>query len=122
MGYFRAITEECEILNEKAQHYLDQLPFMDNKSVIRRIMDIAYNIFEKHGKDWDAVPDWVATTIDHAVPYSCIPKNGSLHYALGYSVVSQDAHLRNLLEIAEGRETKELDFPVVVPNDFYDKK
>lgn len=37
----------------------------------------------------------------------------SLGFALGYSPAAQDARLRNILEIAEGRETVELDFPIV---------
>ena len=87
-----------------------------------RIWKIAADLFAQHKENWDNLPEWAANVIDNGVPYCSSPKNGSLFYSLGYSVVSRDAHLRNLLEIAEGRETQELNFPVVVDKEIVDKR
>lgn len=133
MNYFEALSAECDKLTEKANEYLSRLPFMPNDKVAERLWEIAIEIGKKNGlkteenylvfKDlnWEILPEWVANTLDGWLPYGDIPRNGSLHFSLGFSSASQDAHLRNLLEIAEGRETNELDFPVVVPKDFWDK-
>ena len=114
MTYFEKISAECDKLTQKANKYLSGLEFIPNDQVMNRIYAKAKEIFFEANENWDAVPEWVAQTMDGWMPYSTIPRNGSIGFALGYSPASQDAHLRNLLEIVEGRETKELDFPVVV--------
>lgn len=110
---FKLIIQRCEELDRLGNAYLDTLPFLTNDEMCQRIWVKAHEIYKAANEDSDAVPDWVLTTVDGCVPYSQPPRNGSLRYLLGYSLASNDAHLRNLLEIAEGRTTKELDFPVV---------
>ena len=122
LNYFTALTEECEVLNKKARAYLDTLPFISNQECMNRIFKRAAEIFEEANEDWGAVPEWVADTMDGWMPYSGVPQNGSMYFSLGFSPVSLDAHLRNLLEIAEGRETKELDFDIVVNKDEFHRK
>lgn len=115
MNYFEQLTKRCNQLNEKGNAYLDTLPFLPNDEVCDRIYKAAQRIFQEANEDWESIPDWVASAMDGWIPYAALPKNGSLHYSLGWAVASQDAHLRNLLERAEGRETKELNFPVLAP-------
>ena len=114
MNYFVQIMEECEKLDEKADAYLSKLPFMPNDDVAERLHKAAWKQFKDAGEDWGAIPDWVADIVDGHMPYYGIPHNGSILFSLGFSVASQEAHLRNLMEIAEGRETEMLDFPTVV--------
>lgn len=113
-NYFQIIAEECSKLDILAQEYLDRFEFLPNDQICDRIYQRARAIFIENNEDFDKVPDWVASIMDGWFPYTSKGKNGSLYYSLGYSVVSQDAHLRNLLERAEGREEKELEFPVAV--------
>lgn len=107
MGYFTQISTHCTLLNEIGQKYLDTLPFISNEEVIQLIWTKAYDIFESMGR-WECedLPDWVADTIDSGVPYSEIPRNGSLHYSLGFATTAQDACLRAYLEWVEGRDTE----------------
>jgi hypothetical protein len=53
-------------------------------------------------------PWWVNEVCDGHIPFSSIPSNRSLYFTLGWAITANDACLRNLLEIAEGRETMEL--------------
>jgi hypothetical protein len=104
---FAEISASAERLNERGQAYLDRLPFLDNDTVIDRILAAMPTPLE-----------WVNEQIeDGGMPYAVMPRNGSLHFVIGFSVVSRDAHLRNVMEIAEGRETDELDFPTIEPLD-----
>ncbi len=113
---FKQVTEACNELDRKGQVYLDSLPFISNDESIDRIFNRARAIFTEANEDFDTVPEWVAQTMDYYIPYA-IPgsSGGSIMAAMAHSITSQDAHLRNLLEIAEGRTSKELDFPVSVP-------
>jgi hypothetical protein len=113
MNYFEAITHRCSELDTLGANYLNSFEFLPNDEVCQQIFKIAKSIFTKAGEDWEAVPEWVASTMDGWMPYASVPQNGSLYFSLGFSCVSQDAHLRNLLERAKGTETKELDFEVV---------
>lgn len=113
MNYFEAIRTRCEELDKLGQAYLDKFEFLPNDQVLDRIWNKAQALFEAAGEDFDKLPEWAAEAMDGHIPYSSPPRNGSLYCSMGWSVVAQDAHLRNQLEIAEGRETKELDFPVL---------
>lgn len=120
MNYFEALAKECEELNQKGQDYLDTLSEeISVDEAAERIYNAAKKIFEeKRGN----APEWILDLVyDGFMPYYGIPKNGSLRFILGFSIVAQEAKLRNLLEIVEGRENKGLDFPACVPKDFYDK-
>lgn len=110
---FVDLAERAAELDSLGQAYLDSLPFVSNEEICERVWKRANEVFAAAGEDWEAVPEWVANTMDGYIPYSQIPRNGSLHFSLGFSVVSLEAHLRNLLEIAEGRTSVELDFPVL---------
>jgi hypothetical protein len=124
MNYFAAISFRCNQLDEMGQKYLDKFEFLSNDAILNRLWKIAQKLFkDKCNEDWaqiDKIPDWAGNYLDGWIPYAP-SRNGSLFYSMGYSVVSCDAHLRNLLERAEGREKNELDFPVVVEHDIVDK-
>jgi hypothetical protein len=110
--YFKAIEIRIAEIDRLAEDYLNKFEFIPNPDIINRLFDIATNLFEKSGKNWNAIPEWAANMLDGWIPYAP-SKNGSLYYALGWSCLSADAHLRNLLERVEGREINELDFPVL---------
>lgn len=114
MHYFAAIAHEVKRIDELANEYLakftDELSCAD---MADRIHAIAWDKFEKAGRSFDAVDEDVALVIDDGVPFCGPQRLGSLYNSLGFSLASQEAHLRNLLERMEGRETKELDFPVI---------
>lgn len=116
MDYFEEIRKSVEEIDKLANAYLDKFEFISNEEMGDRIHAAAYKIFKGANEDWNSIPDWVASCMDFHVPYMSVSQNGSIFYALAFSCTSRDAHLRNLLEIAEGREEKELDFPVVAPN------
>jgi hypothetical protein len=117
MSYFEELIAAEQVITKKANDYLDKLPFMSNDEVMEKLHKIAWKLFRDKNENFDAIPDWAATIVDGWMPYVSSRPNGSLNYTLGFSVASQDAHLRNLLEIAEGREEKELDFDVVAKID-----
>lgn len=104
MDYFTAISHRCNQLTEISQAYLDKLPFIPNDEVMERIWNAAqkYEAELDADIDWDSVPEWAARTLDGWMPYSQEPRNGSIYFALGYSVVAQEANLRRLLEYVEG--------------------
>ena len=120
-NYFEAISIRCEELDKLGEEYLSKFEFLDNEEVCNRIWKAANAIFKAKNEDWDAVPEWVASTLDGGIPYAGNSRNGSIYYSLGLSVVSRDAHLRNLLEIAEGRETEELSFAVLAEKEIVNK-
>jgi len=109
MNYFSAIAKRAEELNALGQEYLDKLPFMSNDDICQRLWDIAWEIDASDQEN----PDWVWSTVDGGIPYGSVPRNGSLYFSLGWAPVANDACLRNLLEVAEGRETKELDLATI---------
>ena len=109
MNYFAAISKRAKELDALGQAYLDKLPFMDNEAICKRLHDIAWEIDASDQEN----PDWVWSTTEGSIPYGGIPRNGSLYFSLGFAMVANDACLRNLLEIAEGRETEELDLAIV---------
>ena len=122
---FARLAAGAEDLDRKAEAYLSDKEFIPSPDVAERIWQASLRLFKKHGGtcsdkgymrfaelDWDALPWWAAQTLDGWMPYSGPPRNGSLGTLLGYSAASLDAHLRNIMEIAEGRETEELYFPV----------
>lgn len=111
--YLQQLMDGADELSAKGEAYLRNLPFLPNNEVAERIFKRAWEIFKASGEDFDAVPDWVASSVDGTVPYASESRNGSLAYLMGYSPEARDARLRNLLEIAEGRETQELDFDFV---------
>lgn len=111
MSLFQKIRESGERLDRLGQEYLDRFEFLDNLTVCLRI---AQACERWRGFPVEVLPWFMESVLwDDWMPYCHTPHNGSLHFSLGYSVVSRDAHLRNLLEIVEGRETRELDFPVI---------
>lgn len=121
MNYFDAIKKRTEELDLLGQNYLNKFDFLPNDQICERIWTAAKKMFSDKKEDFDSCPWWVAQTMDYCLPYSTIPKNGSIYFSLGFSSVSQDAHLRNLLEIAEGRETTELDFEVLAKKEIVEK-
>lgn len=120
MDYFEAITFRREQIDKLAQDYLDKFEFISNPDILEELWKIANDLFEKANKDWGAIPEWAANFLDGWIPYAP-SKNGSLYHALGVSVVSADAHLRNLFERVKGRETKELDFPILAEKEIVNK-
>lgn len=122
--YFKQLVAGAETLDAKADAYMASKPFLPNDEVIDRIWAVCLRLFKEHGGRyegdtmvfadlaWDDLPWWAAQSLDGWMPFVGESKNGSLAYALGHSAASRDAHLRNIMEIAEGRETEELTFPV----------
>lgn len=126
INYFSALSKESDELTKKALEYLDKFDFLTVDEMSERIWKAAWEKLNKLGESgieekWDELPEWIKTVYDGYIPYSQPPKNGSLYYALGYSPAASEANLRNLLEIAEGRETEELNLPIVPPKDFWKK-
>lgn len=121
MDYFKAISFRASQLDDLANAYLSKLPFLSNDQVLEKLWSKAKEIWKQNGSDFNGKsPEWVENWMDGWIPYST-PQNGSLYFSLGWSVASQDAHLRNLLERAEGRETKELDFAILAEKEIVDK-
>ncbi len=113
--YFKAIAYRVGQIDTLAHEYLNTFEFFPNDAICERIWNAALSKFEGSTKKWDdeTLPEWVLLTMDGRMPYACESRNGSLFYSLAFSPASRDAHLRNLLEIAEGRTAKELEFPVM---------
>jgi len=116
MNYFAAISKRADELTARAQAYLDGLPFMPNDNVMGRLWEIAQAIDTADGEN----PDWVDSTLDGWIPFSGVPRDGSLFFALGYSPTAQDARLRNLLEVAERRENVTLELATVAEQEIVD--
>ena len=116
MCYISAIEKRCDELTALGQAYLDKLPFMDNIKIIERLYEIAFKI----NKSDEENPEWVDMAVDGHLWYSRPPRPGSMYKSLAYSVVAQDAKLRNLLEYAEGREDTLLDFPIMAEEEIVD--
>ena len=125
MSVFDELIQGAEELTEKANAYMEGKEFLPNNEVTDRIWKASLKLFERHGGkfsendtllfdglDWEALPWWAAQTLDGWMPYSAVPRNGSLKFSLGFSPAALDANLRNIMEIAEGRETEELDFGI----------
>lgn len=114
MNYFEKITSRCNELDKLGQDYLDQFDFIPSDKLAEAIAEKAYEIFKSKNKDWDKIDDLTADILDNGVAFCGVPNNGSLYYAMGYSMVSQDAHLRNLYNnYVLGLNEGELDFPVL---------
>ncbi len=114
MNYFKAILKRCEEIDALAEKWLSKFDFIDSPTLCQSIYDKAWDIFEEANEDWDAVPEWVAEVVDGHIPYAGIPENGSLFYSLGFSVISQDAHLRHFYETnVLGKSIVDLSFPVL---------
>lgn len=128
MNYFAAIVFRVNQIDELAQTYLDKFEFMSNDQVMDRLWIFAKQEWkDKCNSDWETfnenpncVPDWISNWMDGWVPFAP-PSLGSLYDSLAYSTVSMDAHMRNLLERCEGRETKALDFPIMAENHIVNK-
>lgn len=112
MNYFAAIAKRVEEIDKLAADYLAKFEFLPNDVIISRIHKVAWVKFRAANEDFDKIPEWAASIVDGWPPFTGYLQ-GSIYDMLGTSVVSVDAHLRNLLERAEGRETKELDFPIL---------
>jgi hypothetical protein len=117
MNLFSKISEDCNQLTEVAQRYLDTLPFISNDDCIERIWVWACNQMDKDEKGYfvfNGKNGLAEDIVDSGVPFSVLPKNGSLVYSLGWSVTAQDANLRSLLEFVEGRQTEWVKFKCLV--------
>lgn len=124
MNYFDAIDFRVNQLNELGQKYLNKFTFMSNDEILARLWEIADKLFdEKSGRDWNKchlIPEWAINFLDGWTPY-LPPDRGSLYSLLAFAMVSNDAHLRNLLERAENREKNELNFPVFAEKEIVEK-
>lgn len=124
MNYFTELTERCSLLDERGREYLDTLPFMSNQDVVKAIWNF---LNEKHlpdnkeykDLDWNKLNELEAQIYDSGVPFSSIPKNGSLKFSMGFSVVAWEAKLRNVYEhLVNGAQI--LDLPGVADIEFTD--
>ena len=120
MGYFTDISNKCTELSKTAQVYLDKYDFISSQDCISRIWSWAWSNMDK---DEDGNPifngknELAEDIVDGGVPYSVPPKNGSIHYSLGWSIVAQEANLRSLLEFVEGRQKEWIKFQCLVELD-----
>jgi hypothetical protein len=100
--YFTSLSEANDKLTAMAVRLLDGLnvPERSNDEVGRENNELAWDIFTKTGKDWDAVSETVAQIVDGWVPFteSIIDSSGSLAHTLGLSMAAVDynANLLNL--------------------------
>lgn len=119
MSYFAELVSSCKVLDTLAQGYLDQFEFMSTDDMCRQICSKCYEIFYAHNEEFGVVPelyrDELEMIVDGCMPYLAYAlKPGSLKKSLGLSIVSVDAHLRNLLERLEGRTDCKLAFGIEV--------
>jgi hypothetical protein len=116
MNYFTELAHATNELDERAQLYLNQFDHTSVRDLCALINRKVWEIFRNFGEDYEKIPPkWkncFEIILDGGMPY-LRQNNGSINYALGFSNISAEAHLRNFLEQLEGRETKNLDFPVV---------
>lgn len=126
MGYLTDLVDECNKLSAIAQEYLAQ--FDDNKSMGDLAQDIWDKAWEKLGQQgftehnwWDCEDDEVTHMIDIGdAPYATMPRNGSLRYTLGWSIVAQEANLRAFHEyFVNGKEL--IKFKMLAGEDVRDK-
>ncbi len=103
--YFKQLAERCNELNAIAQKYLDGLPFIDNDTLAQSIWKHYYDIAPKDTSGeilWreskNESENEALHILDSCVPYYNAPRNGSLHYAIGYAITAQEANLRALYE------------------------
>ena len=124
MNYFAAIVLRTGQIDALAQAYLDRFEFISNDQILPRLWAFAQKQFKDQcHEDWNLIerlPEWAQNFLDGWTPYAP-PSPGSLYSTLAYSAVSNDAHLRNLLERTEGRETAELTFPVFAEHSVVNK-
>lgn len=119
MSYFADLVSECEVLDMLAQKYLDQFEFMSTDDMCERIYSKCWEIFKDHDEEFGVVSeiyrDELENVVDGYMPYLAYAlKPGSIKKSLGLSLISVDAHLRNLLERLEGRTEKRLEFGIEV--------
>ena len=115
-SYFKELARIAKELDRLGLEYLAGLPEMDDDEVAERLWNTIHSRY-KDPIDWDNLPAWwYGEVLDYHVPYYGSPVRGSLGHSLGMSLVSRSAHLRNLLEQTEGRESESLSFPVCACN------
>lgn len=120
---FSYLEKFVEEIDAAANEYLDQFEFVPSDEIANDIWRLAWDTFKAHGEDWGKAPSWACEIIDCGVPYCGDGhRDGSLWYALGLSLASQDAHLRCLWENLKNGTDHVLPFPVVVPKNIDDRQ
>lgn len=117
MGYFKSISDRCELLTTEAQKYLDGLPFISNDECAERIVKWASGQVDRDERGYviyNGKNEFAELILDAGVPYYDAPKNGSLHHTLGWSTTAQEANVRSILEYVEGRQEKWIKFRCLV--------
>lgn len=110
--YFSELARCAKELDVLAETYLARLPEITDDDVAERLWSIAHTTFpDPEAIGWENLPAWAESILDYHMPFYGPTRDGSLGHSLGSSLRSREAHLRNLLEIAEGRETEYLTFP-----------
>jgi len=116
MDYFRELTRRCDELGETAEAYLAELPDLGLSccEMAQRIWLIAQERLAAAPEGTDH-PWWVESISEGHMPFVGTPDRASLAVHMGFSIEAQEAHLRNLLEIAEGRAALDssLAFPII---------
>jgi len=111
---FSYLEKFVEEIDKAAEKFLSQFEFVPSDDMAQDIWSRAIALYKNNDESFDNLPDWACDVLDCGVPY-CGTNNGSLWYALGYSVISQDAHLRCFWENIKNDTNYILPFPVVVP-------
>lgn len=119
-NYFKELTLRNERLSEECRKHIDALPelSMSIDEMAQEIASWCWSEFKKVDEDWDKIdeyPWWVGQTVDHGVPCSSVPHNGSLACTMGYSVESAELHVRAMLEYCRGNKEIQslMDYPLV---------
>lgn len=114
MHYFQALQKRVEELDKLAQPYLENRPQWSMMDLAAEMHKLAWKIFEENGCDFEKVDEYVANIVDGHIPFCFPSRNGSIKYALGLSLASQEAHAWNLYDYLQGKVDKpELDFEIV---------
>ena len=117
MSYFKELEAARERLDRLAQEYLDKFDFVPTYDIADMIYRKCWDIFNSCGEDLSRCPENVRNEIESVtdchMPYlSYAERPGSMKKTLALSLVSVDAHLRNLLERLEGRAQDRLPFGI----------
>ena len=114
---FSYLPKMVEEIDAAANKFLNQFEFVDNLTIAEDIDKRAWAIVREHeaaGTE-SLIPEWAWSVVDGGIPYYGSLRNGSLHFAIGFSCASQDAHLRCFWENIKNNTEFELPFPVIAP-------
>lgn len=114
-SYLPKLSNELTIYGNE---YLER--FNDGKSNADLIEDVWQVVSKFTDVEIESHPerDLIDEILDGWMPYTQIPRNGSLWFSLGFSVVAMEANLRMMREYFIGSEPiLGMDLPICVPKE-----